>query len=96
VNAKDKHGNTSLIRASRNGHTDVVKILLERRQTDTNAKNNQQASALMLAAKNGHKAIVKQLLAAGVEAAAEDWEGKTALVMASEKGLKEIVEMLKR
>jgi len=50
---------------------------------------------LILAAKNGRKAVIKLLLAAGADVTAEDWEGKTALVLASERGRPEIVELLK-
>jgi ankyrin repeat protein len=49
----------------------------------------------MAAARQGRASVVKQLLVAGADASAEDWEGKTAQMLASEQEFKDVLEALK-
>jgi ankyrin repeat protein len=61
---------------------------------EINGANNRQKTALMKAVQNGHKAVAKMLLAEGADTTAEDWEGKSALTVASEAGRQDMVELL--
>jgi ankyrin repeat protein len=66
VNLTDAQGNTPLIEASRFGHDDVVRVLIER-GANLNAKNKEGQTALMLAVKNGHDDVVRRLKEAGAK-----------------------------
>nr|WP_297278145.1 ankyrin repeat domain-containing protein [uncultured Brachyspira sp.] len=44
--------------ASRNGHLEVVKLLIDK-GADVNAKDDYNRTALMLASSNGHLEVVK-------------------------------------
>ena len=55
--------NVSLIRAARNRHEAVVRLLLEHK-TDVNAKDNSVGTALQWAAENGHETVVQLSLGA--------------------------------
>ena len=61
VNVIDESGYTSLIIASRHGHSEVVKLLLGDERINVNAKDN-QGYTLNLASENGHSEVVKMLL----------------------------------
>ena len=51
--------NYAIQRASGNGHTDVVKLLLSDKRVDPSADNN---TAIQLATKYGHRDVVRLLL----------------------------------
>ena len=80
---------TPLMVASKNGHTKIVKLLLEK-GADVNAK----MTALMLAAANGHTEIIKLLLEKGADVNAKNKYGSTALMFAAANGRTEIVQIL--
>ena len=73
--------------ASRNGHTEIVKLLLEA-GADVHAKND---GPLRLASENGHTEVVKLLLDAGTNFHADN----KALRWARRKGHTEVVKLLK-
>lgn len=50
LNAVDKYGNTPLIIAAREGHTDIVKLFLANPHVDVNAINDNGDTALIVAA----------------------------------------------
>ena len=54
----------ALIVSARNGHTDIVKSLIDA-GANLDLQNNQQTSALMFSAYFGHTDIVKLLIDAG-------------------------------
>ena len=96
VNAKDKNGDTALIWASENGHTDVVELLLKVPNIEVNATDRFGWTALIKASKNGHKEIVEALLnMSGIKVNIKDKKRKTALVWANKSGHKEVVKLLK-
>ena len=64
VNAKDNDGDTSLHRASYNGHMEVVKLLLAA-GADVNAINRIGETPLYWASLGGYAEVVKILKAAG-------------------------------
>jgi ankyrin repeat protein len=93
VGITDENGNTPLMIAAAAGRLDIVKLLAK--DSDLNARNKQKAGALMLAIKNRRLDTVKFLLSRGCDPSLQDWEGKTASALASERGSDEIVELLK-
>ena len=93
VNAKDANGSTALIRASWDGDTEIVAMLLEK-GADVNAKDNNGSTALMKASLNGHTKVVSMLLEKGADVNAKDNTGSTALIKATLHRHTEIVRML--
>jgi len=73
---------TVLSRASRNGHVNIVKKLLDN-GADVNAKNWGKSTALMNASRGGHVDVVKLLLDNGADVNAKSGSGWTALMNAS-------------
>ena len=79
--------------AARNGHLDVVRLLLEA-GADKHAVMRYRATALHVAAQNGHLDVVRLLLAAGADKDAEMQAGRTALHLAAHQGHLHIVRLL--
>jgi len=93
VNAKDANGCTALIRASWDGDTEIVAMLLAK-GADVNAKDAKGSTALMKASLNGHTKVVSMLLEKGADVNAKDNNGSTALMKATLHRHTEIVRML--
>lgn len=106
INSSVKGGYTALQTASKYGHLDVVKFLIE-----NGAKINQQVelegtpeeeggniysdTALMYASRAGHIDIVKYIIDKGADVNLKDFKGSTALIRAStDTGHIEIVKLL--
>ena len=63
LNSKDKIGMTGFMWACKEGHKDVVKLLLDHSERiDLNARDNRGWTAFMQACYNGHKDVVQLLL----------------------------------
>ncbi len=90
---KDTFGYTALIWASRNGHVEVVKALLDA-GAKVNEKNNDSYTALIWASKKGHVEVVEALLDAGAKVNEKTLICETALMKASKKGHVEVVKTL--
>lgn len=86
-------GGNALLIASYYGHTDIVKLLLER-EADVNVKNTDGVSALRMASQEGHTDIVKLLLERGADVNIKSTNGVTALMKASQNGHTDIVKLL--
>ena len=94
---------TPLISASRKGHEDIVRILLEH-GADTNAQGKQGQSALLVASLRGHERIVRILLENGADIDIRtsikntplgmQVGGYTPLISASREGHEDIVRIL--
>lgn len=94
VNAANSIGETPLIRASFEGHADVVRLLLAAGAKVDAAVNN-GATALFVASQNGHAGVVKLLLAAKANVdAARRSDGSTSLLAASGEGHADVVKLL--
>lgn len=88
---------TPLWLAARNGHLEIIKILLEHGAAETIAAvNDQGKTALWVASKYGHTDIVRELLHRGAEEtiAITCMDGDTALWMASHHGHTDVVKLL--
>lgn len=95
VNARNHEGRTALMFAIVNLHTSTVQTLLE-----FGADVNVQATAcgctpLLLAAGSGDIGITRALLDSGADPETICRAGKTALMVAIERGYSAIVELLK-
>ena len=99
INARDRHGQTGLMIAARDGKVEVTRFLI-----DGGAFLDQAAkfglTALMLAVVNGHVEIVRMLVQAGASleprgTGAPGFAGKTALDLATARGQADLVEALR-
>ncbi len=71
VNAKFRYGATALFKAAERGHTEVVKLLIER-GADVNVKDTfYGATALYWAMQKGHTGVVRAILAKSAEDAGD-------------------------
>jgi cytohesin len=94
VNAKNSRmGYTALHGAARNGHKEVVELLLAN-GADINARENQSKTPLFLAVEYGKKEIVELLLARGADVNAAARGAENALSTAKKKGNTEIEALL--
>ncbi|MCA1574193.1 MAG: ankyrin repeat domain-containing protein, partial [Acidobacteria bacterium] len=95
VNEKDDCGRTALMFAAINLHRDTVRTLLEG-GADVNVTANDGATALMLAACAGDIDIVRALLARSADVQGKFiTTGKTAGMLAAERGFDEIAQLFK-
>jgi ankyrin repeat protein len=95
VNVKDKDGNTPLIIASREGHTDIVKVLLDKgADIDVVDKSSIGTTALIIALKGSHTDIAELLVEKGADVKIKDRHGFTALMCASYFGYTKMVKLL--
>lgn len=86
VNAVDTEGRSALMLACFNGHTRVIRTLLDQ-SADPRLRDSEGRSALMYAATIDNLEVVQMLLAAGSEVNATDKvEGWTALMFAAGEG----------
>lgn len=88
---KGKIGKTALMCAAQNGHTDIVRLLIEK-GADVNTVAAGTGTALMDAAGNGHADIVRILLEKGANVNVN--VGGTALMFAAREGNADIVRAL--
>ncbi|XP_062581046.1 ankyrin-2-like isoform X30 [Saccostrea cucullata] len=90
---KESDGNTSFLRAARDGNLQEVLEYLKG-STDINTSNPNGLNALHLASKEGHIDIVQELLKRGANVEAATKKGNTALHIASLAGHLNIVKLL--
>ena len=96
--ARDRYGQTALMRAARDGHDELARALIEAGAAlDVTAKYG--LSALMLAALNGREAIALALARAGADRSirgtgAPGFAGRTAAELARQRGLETLAAAL--
>jgi ankyrin repeat protein len=88
-----KLGRTALMWAARNGHADIVRLLVNS-GSNVNAKDKVGLTPLMLAVINGHVEVVRILLGAKANVQAKERNGSTALIFAVESQNPQIVHEL--
>ena len=99
VNARDRYGQTALMRAAHAGYREIVEILIAHRaDLDITAKYG--LSALMLAVVAGHAEVARLLAQAGADRSlrgtgAPGFADKTAYDLAVERGMRELAAALK-
>jgi len=94
VDARDRYGQTGLMRAAHAGHRDVVETLIEH-GADLNVTAKFGLSALMLAVVAGHPEIARVLARAGANlflkgTGASGFADKTARDLAAARGMQEL------
>ena len=95
VNSQDDMGDTALIWAIVNGHTEIADELLKQPNINVNIKNKYGNTALIWANREGHIEIVKELLKhPNIDVNSIDESKNTALILASLMGQIEIVKEL--
>lgn len=89
----DNDKQTALMIACKEGHFEIVKLLLEK-EANVNHQSNYGWTALMLACEKGNIKIVKLLLEKKAQINLKNIEKSTALMIACEKNHMEIVKLL--
>jgi ankyrin repeat protein len=99
-NAKDREGETALMKAAAGGHIEVVTALVEAPGVEVNEIDAKGETALMKAAENGQTAVVELLLGPGSQGRPapnlKDDQGQTALMKAKAKNHTAVVEILRK
>ena len=86
---------TAIIKASENGHVDVVQYLLNYgANPNDNDKTDVCQSSLILASHEGHTDVVAILLDAGANIEYQNSQGETALITAAQEGRIKVVTLL--
>jgi len=95
INERDLGGYTPVAWAARNGHKEVVRILLGREEVDPDKPDNFGIAPLSHASSNGHERVVKILLRReDVNPDKPDNFGQTPLLFAARNGHERVVEIL--
>jgi ankyrin repeat protein len=96
INALDRYGRSSLFKAAIRGNTRIVKYLLEHKESlDMNRKARYNGETPLLAAiRKNHEDIASDLIRSGVDVDVSNQNGRTALSIAAENGLVNIVDQL--
>ncbi len=103
IEVKTNYGFTSLLYASRYGHIDIVKLLIDsgpscmaapavRPGADIEAKDNSGWTPLLSASCNGHIDIVKLLIDLGADIEAKNKYGKKPKQVAFNTNIKIVIE----
>ena len=95
INHKDKYGQNKAgwSAASRNGHLQVVELLLKE-NADPNVQNLKGWTALIFASRNGDHQVVEALLKKGANPNIHAIDGLTAIIIASINGHLQVVALL--
>jgi ankyrin repeat protein len=93
VNAEERVLDKALNIASKNGHIDIVQLLIGK-GADVNAQLSSDGSAIEAASAHGHIDIVQLLIGKGVDVKAQDSSGVSAIYAASAGGHIDIVQLL--
>lgn len=90
----DSNGQSPLLWATRNGHEDVIKLMIEA-NADLEVRDKEEgATPLIWAARKGYKNVVNLLLERGGEINAKDDHGRTPLSLAARHKHGSIIQLL--
>ena len=78
----------------KNGHVEIVKLLLEHSPLSLNAPGYDGMSLLMIASNFGHVDIIELLLKKGANVNAQNNKGDTALIIASRAPSLPVIQLL--
>lgn len=100
VDARDRYGQTGVMRAAPRGHLAAVRLLIER-GADLDVAAKYGLTALMLAIVNLHEDVAVALVEAGADlgprgSGAPGFDGRTALDLARERGLSQVVAAIEK
>ena len=87
-------GRTVLHEASKNGHAEVVRCLLDSGADKDSVTGDTWRTPMHVAARNGRQQVVSCLLEARADKDRTDLRGKTPVLLASERGHPEVVRCL--
>jgi cytohesin len=93
VDARDGTGMTPLFIASAFGHSEAVRLLLDK-GADMHVANGEGAMPFHQAAYDGHVEVVELLLERGEEVDVRDWDDRTALHLTAWKDRQDIARLL--
>ena len=93
VGWQDRHGRAPLHGASRNGHTEIVMLLLGN-ECDVNVTTKNGYTPLILAARHNNMTIARELAWSLCDLKIRNKEGKTAAEVAKERGYHALAEYL--
>lgn len=95
VNARDRDGQTALMIAARKGLDDVAEVLFDVKELEVDTADFKvRRTALICAAEYGHAAFVRLLLDRGAGLNFGDRLGGTALMRATDKARKSVIEVM--
>ncbi|VDN27537.1 unnamed protein product [Gongylonema pulchrum] len=94
LDAADRHGDTPLFWAARNGHTNIVNYLTNEENVNVNTLNKSKESVLHVATRYAQLESVLLLLERGANPALQDEHGETALHIASWHGYAALLGVL--
>jgi hypothetical protein len=86
VNAQNEYGGTALIFVACSGHTEIVKLILQKDRSSIDVQNVDKGTALMGACWNGHAAVIELLIRSGANLDLKDKNNKTAFDWLDERG----------
>lgn len=86
---------TALIAAARQGHYEVVRLLIGA-GANVNAQNSNQSTALINAVLNRYENVVRALVESGANPNHQNYKGKSALMIAQERQDQEIINILQQ
>ena len=94
MNKRDAYGNTPLHQACNNGHSEVVRRMLQMKQIEVDSVNDIWETPLYIAVKENNFYITELLLKAGAEVGKTDDNGEGLLHIAARQRKTHIVEAL--
>ena len=93
VKVQDKDRSMALIRASRDGHETVARLLIDE-GAEIDAWDSSRSTALIWASRIGHKSVAQLLIDKGADIEARNDSGSTALILALQRGHEAVAQLL--